>query len=47
VAGKGSVVNRGTVVRIELGSLYGQTPQVQEETVIGSGFPSAPIPPPS
>ena len=39
VAGMGSVVNRGTVVRIELGSLYGQTPQVQEETVIGSGFP--------
>jgi hypothetical protein len=39
VAGKGSVVNRGTVVRVELSWRDGQAPQVQEETVIGSGFP--------
>lgn len=38
VAANGSVVNRGTVVRIVLSTPPGQLPRVQMETAIGSGF---------
>ena len=39
VAGGGTVVNQGTVVRIVLSVVPGNTPQVLSETIIGSGFP--------
>lgn len=38
VAGNGAVVNRGTVVRLDLANLGSSVPQVLSETVIGSGF---------
>ncbi len=38
VAANGSVVNRGTVVRVELSFRNVRTPQVVSERVIGSGF---------
>jgi sugar lactone lactonase YvrE len=38
VAAAGGVVNRGTVVRVDLG-FFGSQPLVLDETVIGSGFP--------
>jgi hypothetical protein len=39
VAAKGSVVDGGTVVRLELGSLHSATPKVVSSTVIGSNLP--------
>jgi hypothetical protein len=39
VAGNGSVVNRGTVLRIVLGILPQNPPIVLNRTVVGSGFP--------
>jgi hypothetical protein len=39
VAGGGSVVNQGTVIRIDLYNTRNQTPYVHSITVIGSGFP--------
>ncbi len=39
VAGMGNVVNEGTVVRINLGSLTTSMPFVASRTIIGSGFP--------
>jgi len=39
VAGSPNVVNRGTVVRIELTNLGGRVPLALSETVVGSGFP--------
>ncbi|MGO8792008.1 MAG: hypothetical protein ACLQVL_32110 [Terriglobia bacterium] len=39
VAAGGSVVNRGTVLRIDLGVSQGATPWVESMTVVGSGFP--------
>jgi hypothetical protein len=39
VAANGSVVKRGTVVRINVEIERGDTPKVTEETVIGRGFP--------
>lgn len=38
VAGNGNVVNRGTIVRINLGIPAGSLPSIQSMTVIGSGF---------
>lgn len=38
VAAAGGVVNRGTVVRVDLG-FFGSQPLVLDETVVGSGFP--------
>lgn len=38
VAGHGSVVNRGTVVRIDLNVSTGMMPKVMGMTIIGSGF---------
>jgi hypothetical protein len=38
VAGNGAVVNRGTVVRLDLANLGSSVPQVLSQTIIGSGF---------
>ena len=39
VAGGGSVVNQGTVVRVNLRTSVGMMPQVDSMTVVGDGFP--------
>lgn len=38
VAGQGHVVNRGTVVRLEVETSMGDKPHVRDMTVVGSGF---------